>query len=71
MSLNSYSQMLTVGGIIASVDPGRKSFSVEARSGDTFEAIVGPETQYQVLTNLDAMDRNRVPDPDIAARRRH
>ena len=65
MSLNSYNQMLTVGGIIASVNPGRKSFSVEARSGDTFEAIVGPETQYQVLTNLDAMDRNRVPDPDI------
>ena len=66
MSLNGYSQMLTVGGIIASVDPGRKSFSVEARSGDTFEAIVGSETQYRVLTNLDAMDRDRVPDPDIA-----
>ena len=68
MPLNGYNQGLTVGGTIVSVDPGRQLFSVEARSGDTFEAIVGRETNYQVLSNLDAVDRNRVPDPQGVAR---
>jgi mannose/cellobiose epimerase-like protein (N-acyl-D-glucosamine 2-epimerase family) len=67
MPLNSFNQTLTVGGTIVSVDPSRRSFSVEARSGDTFEAIAGPATNYQVLSNLDNLDRNRVPAPEQAA----
>ena len=63
MSLSSYNQTLTVAGIIVSADPSKPSFSIEARSGDTFEAVVGRETNYQVLSNLDGLDRNRVPDP--------
>jgi len=62
--LNSYNQTLTVAGNIVSVDPGGPSFSFEARSGDTLVAIVGPETNYQVLSNLDGVDRDRVPDQD-------
>lgn len=68
MPLNSYNQGLTVGGTIVSVDAGRQLFSVEARSGDTFEAIVGRETNFQVLSNLDGVDRDRVPDPQGVAR---
>jgi mannose/cellobiose epimerase-like protein (N-acyl-D-glucosamine 2-epimerase family) len=68
MPLNSYNQTLVVGGTIVSVDPSRRLFSVEARSGDTFEAIVGSETNYQVLSNVDSVDRNRVPDPQGVAR---
>ena len=66
MPLNCYNQTLTVGGAIVSVDLSRRSFSVEARSGDIFEAVVGHETNYQELSNLDGLDRNRVPDPDVA-----
>jgi mannose/cellobiose epimerase-like protein (N-acyl-D-glucosamine 2-epimerase family) len=67
MSLNSFNQTLTVAGTIVSVDPSKPSFSIEARSGNTFEAVVGRETYYQVLSNLDGLDRNRVPDPQGVA----
>lgn len=66
MPLN-FNQTLTVGGTIVSVDLSKRSFLVEARSGDTFEAVAGPETNYQVLSNLDNLDRNRVPAPEDAA----
>ena len=67
MSLNSFNQTLTIAGTIVSVDPRKPSFSIEARSGDSFEAVVGRETYYQVLSNLDGLDRNRVPDPQGVA----
>ena len=67
MSLHSFNQALTVTGTIVSVDPGKSSFSVEARSGDIFEAIVGRETYYSVLSNLDGLDRNRVPEAQPAS----
>ena len=67
MSLSNFNQTLTVAGTIVSADPNMPSFSIEARSGDTFEAVVGRETYYQVLSNLDALDRNRVPDPQGVA----
>jgi mannose/cellobiose epimerase-like protein (N-acyl-D-glucosamine 2-epimerase family) len=62
MSLHSFNQALTVTGKIVSVDTAKSSFSIEARSGDIFEAMAGPETYYTVLSNLDGLDRNRVPD---------
>jgi mannose/cellobiose epimerase-like protein (N-acyl-D-glucosamine 2-epimerase family) len=64
MSLRSFNQTLTVAGTIVSVEPSKPSFSIEARSGDTFEAVVGRETYYSLLPNLDGLDRNRVPDPE-------
>ena len=64
MSLNSFAQTLTVAGSIISVDPGGPSFSFKARSGDTLEAMVGSETNYRVLSNLDGVDRDRVPDQE-------
>jgi len=33
-----------------------------------FEMVVGPETYYSVVTNLDGLDRNRVPDPQDVSR---
>jgi mannose/cellobiose epimerase-like protein (N-acyl-D-glucosamine 2-epimerase family) len=63
MSLRSFNQALTVGGTIVNVDLGKPSLSIEARSGDIFEAIVGPSTYYQVLTNLDGLSRDRVDEP--------
>lgn len=66
MSLHSFNQTLTVTGTIVSVDYDKPSFSIEARSGDVFEAVVGPETYYSVVTNLDALDRNRVAEPQVS-----
>ena len=72
MSLHSFNQTLTVAGNIVSVDLAVPSFTIEARSGDKFEAVVGPETYYSVVSNLDGLDRNRVPDPQgVARRERH
>jgi mannose/cellobiose epimerase-like protein (N-acyl-D-glucosamine 2-epimerase family) len=66
MPLNSFAQTLTIAGSIVSVHPGGPSFLFKARSGDTLEAIVGPTTNYRVLSNLDGLDRNRVPDSERA-----
>ena len=64
MSLKSYNQSLTVAGTVVAVDLSKLSFSLRARrGGDVFEAIVGPTTAYQVLTNLDLQERDRVEDP--------
>ena len=68
MPLNGFAQTLTVAGKIISVDPGRPSFSLTARSEDIFEAIVGAtdSTHYWVLSNLDELDRDTVPDSERA-----
>jgi mannose/cellobiose epimerase-like protein (N-acyl-D-glucosamine 2-epimerase family) len=62
MSLSSFNQTLTVGGSVVSIDEAKPSFRLRARSGDVFEAVVGPETSYNVMTNLDGLDRNRIPE---------
>jgi mannose/cellobiose epimerase-like protein (N-acyl-D-glucosamine 2-epimerase family) len=60
-------QELTVTGEVIAVDPGKPAFSLKARSGDVFEAVVGPTTWYSVTSNLDGLDRNRVGEPkDVA-----
>ncbi len=66
MSLHSFNQTLTVTGIIVAVNHDKPSFSIEARSGDVFEAVVGSETYYSVVSNLDGLDRNRVPEPQVS-----
>ncbi|MFO1154032.1 MAG: AGE family epimerase/isomerase [Rhodospirillales bacterium] len=64
MALNAFSQFLTVRGRVISIDAGKPSFTIKARSGDVFEAFVGPSTYYEVVTNLDGIDRGRLPDPE-------
>src|SRR5271157_6436400 len=66
MSLKGFNQTLTVAGKVTSIDPQKPSFSLRARSGDVFEAVVGPETYYSVLANLDGLDRDRVEEPQDA-----
>ena len=61
--LNSFTQTLTVAGSVVSIDEANSSFTVLARSGDTFQVLVGPTTYYQVLTNLDLLSRESVEDP--------
>jgi len=63
MNLNQFYQALTVYGTVINVNLDKPSFSVKARSGDVFEAVVGPTTWYQVVTNLDGLWRDRVENP--------
>ena len=62
MPLNAFNQTITIAGSVIAVDEAKPSFSLRARSGDVFEAVVGSETYYNVMTNLDGLDRNRVPE---------
>lgn len=68
MPHSRFNQSLTIAGVVVSVDEANPSFSVRVRSGDVFEAVVGPTTSYQVLTNLDLLSRDRVEDPPGAVR---
>lgn len=63
MPLHSYSQTLTIAGTVLDVNPAVPSFVLEARSGDRLEAVVRPTTNFQVMSNLDGLDRDRVESP--------
>jgi mannose/cellobiose epimerase-like protein (N-acyl-D-glucosamine 2-epimerase family) len=68
MGLNSFYEELTVTGSVIAIDVDKPSFSIKARSGDIFEAIVGTTTWYQMLSNLDNLGRDRVPEPEGVSR---
>jgi hypothetical protein len=68
MSFESYTQSLTVAGVVVAVDAAKRSFRLEARTGDLLDVAVGPTTYYQVMTNLDVLGRDRVKDPEGVAR---
>ena len=65
MGLRKFYQGLTVSGMVTGIrkEPKRLSFTIKARSGDAFEAFVSPETTYDVVSNLDSISRDRVPEP--------
>ena len=63
MALSAFNQLLTVSGTVIAVNAENLSFSIKARSGDVFEAFAGPSTYYQVVSNLDNLDRGRIADP--------
>jgi len=68
MVINHFFQNITVHGTIIAVDSNKHSFSVQARSGDLFEAVVVPTTAYEVISNIDGVNRDRVKEPsDIPA----
>jgi mannose/cellobiose epimerase-like protein (N-acyl-D-glucosamine 2-epimerase family) len=63
MSLRSFNQTLTIAGTVVGIDLAVPSFTIEARSGDKFEAVAGPSTYYQVMSNLDGLGRDRGESP--------
>lgn len=63
MIIKDFVQNTTVHGTVIAVDLAKPSFSVKARSGDIFEAVVGPNTWYEVVSNLDGLNRDRVKEP--------
>jgi mannose/cellobiose epimerase-like protein (N-acyl-D-glucosamine 2-epimerase family) len=64
MELNSFYQTATVCGTVINLDLDTLSFCVQSRSGDTFDTYVGPTTNYEVLTNIDGIWRDRVAEPE-------
>lgn len=61
--MNKFYQQLTLVGQIKEADLKNGCFSVQLLSGDTIQAWPGTETFYQVLANLDNLNRDRVVSP--------
>src|SRR3970282_2177090 len=53
----------TIMGNVASIDLKKVSFELSCNSGDTYEVLIKPETQFSTLTNIDNEDRDRIPLP--------
>ena len=56
-------QSTTLTGMVTSVNPADTSFTLRCRSGDSFLIYVNSQTMFGVLTNLDELNRDRVPAP--------
>lgn len=63
MPLRTFHDSLTIAGIVTSVDAGALKFSIRARSDDLFDINVGVTTYYQVVSNLDGLNRDRAEPP--------
>jgi hypothetical protein len=61
--MNKFYQQITLVGEITEVDPLKGCFSFKLLSNDTVQAWSGTETSYQVLANLDNLNRDRVISP--------
>jgi hypothetical protein len=72
--MNHYVASRTVMGVVVdtvdeeSLDQDRDWFRIQAASGDEYEIVISPETYFTVLTNIDGLPRDRVPDPDSTRR---
>jgi hypothetical protein len=62
--MNKFYQQLTLVGEIIEVDPSKGCFSIRLLSEDIVQAWPGRETFYQVLANLDNLNRDRVVSPE-------
>jgi hypothetical protein len=67
MTFQGLVESITFAGHVTAVDDNGPSFKLQCRSGDTIEVYVGPsdhhETDYQVLENVDGVDRDRTVVP--------
>jgi mannose/cellobiose epimerase-like protein (N-acyl-D-glucosamine 2-epimerase family) len=59
-------QSMTLIGYVTDVSPQDRMFKLRCRNGDVFDIHTGAETFYQMLRNLDELDRDRVHPPDDA-----
>ena len=56
-------QSMALMGTVTSVNPADTSFTLRCRSGDSFLIYANSQTVFGVLTNLDELNRDRVPAP--------
>ncbi len=64
MPLRAFYDSLTIAGTVTSLNSDSKSFELRVKSDDVFTVNVGPTTYYQVLSNLDGLNRDRAEAPD-------
>lgn len=60
--MNNFCQTITLQGTVTSVDPEQLRCDLRLRSGDTVALHFGTETTFSVLTNIDGISHDRVPD---------
>jgi mannose/cellobiose epimerase-like protein (N-acyl-D-glucosamine 2-epimerase family) len=66
MTFHGLAESITLAGRVTSVDPDGPSFTFRCRSGDIVDVFVGKETTYEVLKNVDGVDRDRTtPSNDV------
>lgn len=58
-----YTKGETLTGTVTDVNAAGMSFMLRTRSGDSFQVYVTDQTMFGVLTNLDDLNRDRVPSP--------
>lgn len=61
--MNRFTQSLTVTGFVTEVDVPSGFFTLNYRSGDTFDDYVAPHKSFQVVQNLDGLNNDRVTNP--------
>lgn len=61
--MNKFCQSFTAYGQVTAVDINKSEFTLERRSKDDLTIRVGVNTNYGVVTNLDNLSRDRVPEP--------
>lgn len=61
--MRSFNQTVTFLGDVGGINVNGHSFTLHLRTGDDIDVSVGPETFCAVLTNLDGVDTDHVPDP--------
>jgi len=62
--MKDYSQTMTIGGRITSIDAPSRAFALQARSGDVFHVVATDTCWFWVMTNLDDVNRDSVPPPE-------
>ncbi len=58
-----FSQSMTLLGQIEEIRTEKHSFSIRLRSNDSVLIYASPNTYFTVMTNLDGVDRDRLPTP--------
>ena len=65
-NVDYFNVSLTVLGTVKSVDLPRARCELSLRTGDTLTVQFGTETAFSVLTNIDNMNLDKVPEPSDA-----
>ncbi len=69
-----FTQNVVIMGVVTRVEPSEHWFEVQLRTGDKIRCCADMTTEFGVLTNIDGLNRDRVPTPpgfndsDVAAK---
>lgn len=65
--MQDFYQSLTLYGKVTEINVTNATFKLQCRSGDLIQVKVRETTWFNVLTNLDNLDRDRIADPSDAS----